>query len=275
MKVDGTEIPAEELSSEFRRLMQSQADRPDSMKADEAQVRRIAIENVINKWLLLRRARARFPTVRIDEVRRRAKQLQEQYGPQFDPSRFEKEMEDDVRIDKLVAEVTSGIAPVTAEAAHEEYDRAPGAWSEPERVHVSHIVRHTFGGAKPGRALQEIMEAQRLLKSGSPFEAVARRFSDQHGQAGDLGTFARGSMVERFEKVVFRMAPGELSDVFETEFGYHIALVHEKHPSRDRSFDDARRDVEQSIRARREREAFDALVESLRAEAVIERDGEP
>ena len=272
MKIDNQPIDPAELSAEFRRLMQSQADRPEDLKLGEDQVRDLAIENVINKHLIVREAKKRFPTVKMDEIRRRAAQLQERYGGQFDPSRYQAEMEDDVRVDKLVREINRDAAKVSDEEARAEYDADPAAWAEPEQVHVSHIVRHTFGGADPGRSLQQILEAQRLLKAGQPFEAVAKRFSDEHGQAGDLGTFARGAMVDKFENVVFRMKPGETSDVFQTEFGYHIALVHDKHPAKPRSFEQAKGDVVRAIRERREHEAFDAFVVSLREAATIERD---
>ena len=274
MRIDGETIDPQELSAEFRRLMESQVDRPDSLRVSDHEVQNQAVENVINKWLLQREARKRFPHVKPEELRRRAKQLAERFGPQFDPSRYQHEMEDDARIDKLVQEINTGVARVTRDEAREEFERDPSQYAEPEQVHVSHIVRHTFGGADPGKALQQIMEAQRMLKQGTPFEVVARQFSDQHGQAGDLGTFARGAMVEKFENVAFRMAPGELSDVFQTEFGYHIALVHERHPARDRSFGEAMGDVVATLRRRREQEAFDDYLTSLREAAIIERDEE-
>ncbi|HKJ84510.1 MAG TPA: peptidylprolyl isomerase [Spirochaetia bacterium] len=272
MKIDGVEIDPSELSNEFRRLMNSQVDRPEPLHLPEAEVKQLAIENVINKWLILREARKRFPTVKSDEVRARAKQLQQQYGAQFDPAKYQAEMQDDVRVDRLVGEISAAVPAVSEEDAKAVFDEDPGAFAEPERVHVSHIVRHTFGGANPGKALQQIMEAQQLLKTGQPFEAVSRQFSDEYGQAGDLGTFARGSMVDKFENVVFRMKSGEMSDVFQTEFGYHIALVHEKHPARERSFDEAKADVSAAVRESRERAAFDAFVMDLREAATIERD---
>lgn len=272
MRIDGTAIEERELSAEYHRLVESQGDRPDALRLSEDQLREMATENVINRFLLVREARRRFPTVKVDEIRRRAKQLQERYGTGFDPSRFQAEMEDDVRVEKLVRAASAGIPSVTEEEARAEYESDPTAWAEPERVHASHIVRHTFGGANPGRALDQIMEAQKRLKAGEPFETVARAFSDQYGQAGDLGTFARGAMVEKFEKVAFRQKPGTVSDVFQTEFGYHLALVHERIPAKERSFEEARADIVRSIRERREREAFNELVASLREAATIERD---
>ncbi len=272
MKIDGELVEPEELSAEFRRLMQSQQDRPDALRLPEEEVRTLAVEHVINQHLILREARRRYPHVKPDEVRRRTKQLKERLGAQFDPAGHREAIGDDVRAEKLVSEVHASVPAITEEAARTEYEANRASYAEPDRVHVSHIVRHTFGGADPGTALTQIMEAQRLLKSGSPFEAVARRFSDQHGQAGDLGTFARGAMVEKFENVVFRMKSGEMSDVFQTEFGYHIALVHERLPGKERSFEEARADVMKALRERERQAALDRFVETLRQASEIERD---
>ena len=272
MKIDGVPVEPEEQSAEFRRLMESQRERPEALRLPDEKVRELATEHVINKWLILREARRRFPTIKADEVRRRADRLKQQYGARFDPAAHQASMEDDVRVDRLVREIHASVPKITAEEARAEYDADPARYAEPERVHVSHIVRHTFGGADAGKALQQIMEAQRLLKAGRPFEAVAKQFSDQHGQAGDLGTFARGAMVDRFENVVFRMAGGQISDVFQTEFGYHIAMVHEKTPARERPFEEARRDVLTALRTRRQGEAFDRFVKELRDAATIERE---
>ena len=272
MKIDGEVIEPEELSAEFRRLMESQQDRPDVLRLPEDEVRGLAVEHVINKHLILREARRRYPEVQPDEVRRRVHELKKRFGQEFDPSQHREAIEDDVRADKLVSEVQASVSKAGEEALRAEYEENRSIYAKPERVHVSHIVRHTFGGADPGVALKQIMEAQRLLKSGSPFETVAQRFSDQHGQAGDLGTFARGAMVEKFENVVFRMKAGETSDVFQTEFGYHIALVHEKHPARERSFEEARADVARALRERERQAELDRFVEALRQAAQIERD---
>ena len=272
MKIDGTEIPVSEFSNEFRRLMQQQGDRPEGLKAGEDEVRSQAEENVINKWLILREAKRRFPTVRLEEVRKRAKQIQQQYGNQIDPAQYQSGLEDDVRVDKLMRAIRADLAKVSRDEAREEYESDPTAWATPERVHASHIVRHTFGGADPGKALQQVMRAQEMLRSGQPFEAVSGQFSDQHGQAGDLGTFARGQMVEKFENVVFRMKPGEISDVFQTEFGYHIAIVHEHFPAEEREFEKALPDIRRYVKDQRERSAFDEFVVELREQAEIERD---
>src|SRR2546428_794438 len=72
------------------------------------------------------------------------------------------------------------------------------------------------------------------LRGGADFADVARRFSSDSGSreaGGELGWFRRGRMVKEFEDVAFRMRPGDISGVVETEFGYHIIQVERVQPA--------------------------------------------
>lgn len=75
------------------------------------------------------------------------------------------------------------------------------------------------------RARTEAEEVLAQLREGADFEILARRHSDDaatRNEGGDLGWFRRGMMVKAFEEAVYRLRPGEVSDVVETSFGYHI-----------------------------------------------------
>jgi parvulin-like peptidyl-prolyl isomerase len=68
------------------------------------------------------------------------------------------------------------------------------------------------------------------------------------------------------------MQPGEVSDVFQTEFGYHIVQLHEKLPERKRTFEEARDDVTRRLKEEQLRNAIDQLVDNLKSNATIEEE---
>lgn len=103
-----------------------------------------------------------------------------------------------------------------------------------EQRRASHIL-FSFGGkndpatkaATKTKALSVLAEVR---KDPKKFAALAKQYSQDLGSAekgGDLGVFGRGMMVKPFENAVFSMAPGAVSDLVESEFGYHIIQLTE------------------------------------------------
>ena len=99
-----------------------------------------------------------------------------------------------------------------------------------EVVTASHILI-TYEGALRSSEKRQKKEAKKLaekilndIRNGTDFSYLARQYSDgpSGSKGGELGRFARGQMVPEFEKVVFKLKPGLVSDVVETSFGYHI-----------------------------------------------------
>jgi peptidyl-prolyl cis-trans isomerase C len=68
------------------------------------------------------------------------------------------------------------------------------------------------------------MELQKRLKQGANFESLAREYSTcpSKSSGGDLGWFGPGKMVGAFESAVKRISPGSVSDIVQTQFGYHL-----------------------------------------------------
>jgi parvulin-like peptidyl-prolyl isomerase len=98
----------------------------------------------------------------------------------------------------------------------------------PEQRHVLHIVRNLDGITDREIASATMQKALDDLATGTPFSRVADQYSDCSGNGGDLGWVERGVMVEEFEDIVFELQIGQISPVFETRFGLHIATVTEK-----------------------------------------------
>jgi parvulin-like peptidyl-prolyl isomerase len=138
-------------------------------------------------------------------------------------------------------------------------------------VHAAHIVKNVDEAATEAEALQAVRDIKKTLDGGRSFEELADECSDCPGRGGDLGFFARGEMVEEFESVVFGLAPGEISDVFRSPFGFHIAKVYERRPEGPRSLNEVRKEIEHLISSERKQRAIRRFIDGLRSEADIRK----
>jgi PPIC-type PPIASE domain len=102
-----------------------------------------------------------------------------------------------------------------------------------ERVHVAHVlISHTESIMRMPTITRTKDQARAFAatilqraRSGEDFIALARQHSDEpghEGKGGDLGFITRGQTVEPFERASFALAVGAISDVVETQFGFHI-----------------------------------------------------
>ena len=98
--------------------------------------------------------------------------------------------------------------------------------SLPAEISISHILIWPKAGKEKMEAAREKIESLlRRAKAGEDFALLARDYSEDPGSArsgGDLGSFGKGTMAPEFEAAAFAMAPGDISDVVESPFGFHI-----------------------------------------------------
>lgn len=170
----------------------------------------------------------------------------------------------------LTRVVDAAVDPSTVAAlAREEYRAYPEKFRRDDQVHVRHILLPACACVDDkGRAQAEAVLAR--LKAGEDFAALAAELSIDKSNAakgGDLGFFARGRMVKEFEDAAFALTePGQLSDLVETRFGYHIIRFEARRDAGQRSFDEVREELEASIAARLKNKARQDYVLALHAE---------
>ncbi len=101
-------------------------------------------------------------------------------------------------------------------------------YSVPERRQASHILIAFPTDADEESQQMAKAEAEQILQKinqGGDFAELARQFSKDPGSAekgGDLGFFGKGDMVPEFEEAVYNLKVGDISDIIQTSFGYHI-----------------------------------------------------
>ena len=158
---------------------------------------------------------------------------------------------------------------------HEFYLQNEARFKHPEQVRTRHIlIKVDPKGTKADmrQATAKMTAIKQELDSGADFEALAKQKSEDSSafKGGDLGYFERGGLVATYEDVAFDLAPGEVSDVFQSSFGLHIVKMIDKKPAVDQSESDVKERIAAYILKDKADLAVEEKIISLKQAATIE-----
>ena len=135
------------------------------------------------------------------------------------------------------------------------YTENASRYTVAEERRASHILINAGSdmAAADRRKARERAEAllAEVRKNPASFAEVARKNSQDPGSAergGDLDFFGRGAMVKPFEDAVYAMKSGEISNVVESDFGYHIIMLTGQRGGQKKAFDEVRTEIEAEVR---------------------------
>jgi parvulin-like peptidyl-prolyl isomerase len=168
-----------------------------------------------------------------------------------------------------------GAVEVNDAEARAFYDENKEDFNKPEQVKASHILVKVAPTATPeekAAAKAKIDSLLKKVKAGGDFAALAKENSDcpSKERGGDLGFFDRSSMVKEFADAAFAMKVGQVSNVVETQFGYHIIKVTDRKEGGMTTFENAKADIVKSLQDKKKNELFKQLIEKVKAGAKIE-----
>jgi len=154
------------------------------------------------------------------------------------------------------------------------YDDNPSYFAKPEEVKAAHILIKVPQNATPEQKAEAKKKAEALQKraaKGEDFATLAKENSEGPSakNGGELGFFAKQQMVKPFADAAFALKPGQISDVVETRFGYHVIKVEDKKASSTVPLSEVKDRIRDSLQKKKVGEAMRAILQKLQKEAKI------
>jgi foldase protein PrsA len=285
--INGEPLPQEAIEFEYRRIRQYYANHmpPDQLKAHEAKLRAQAVEQAIGAKLLLNEAARLDILVPEDLIDRKIQPIIEQTGgPEIFAQRLqengitEEQLRNNIaegcKVDLLIEHICEGLSDPTEEDMMVFFENNKNHYQQPERVSASHILIRPDSDRDDDRVVAEsrLEGIAQEIRDGKDFGELAAQHSQcpsgkQNG--GSLGWFSRGMMVPEFEEAAFSMAVGEISDIIETQFGFHIIMKTAEDEGGQAAFEEAREKIRDLMRHDQRGKCVAAYVADLKAKAEI------
>lgn len=139
-------------------------------------------------------------------------------------------------------------------------------FEQPESVDTRHILVKTKAEAEKARAL---LEAD---GSDANWKKVAKQYSEDPSSknaGGDIGSRPKGSLVPEYEKVAYKLKPGEISKPVKSQFGWHVIEVKSKTPAKERTFEESKEQIKQMLMFQEQAKAWERWLKDAMAEAEI------
>jgi peptidyl-prolyl cis-trans isomerase C len=177
--------------------------------------------------------------------------------------------------DQLVEKEWAKKINVSDEEAKAFFDENSAKFQYPERVRASHILiePEESEDADEAKAAAQAKALQLLeqVRTGADFAELAKAHSSCSSaeNGGNIDYFPRGKMVPAFEKAAFALKPGEISDLVETKFGYHIIQVTDHNDPGPIPFAEVKDRIVEAISSDKQTNFIKAYIEMLKSAADI------
>lgn len=281
--VNGHSVDAQNIEEEIARL------RPEYERvfaemdhdAREAQLVNWARENVIEGVLMRQEALRQNSPIDSKDLDEAMKGVIERHGGRVGFDRFladhnlteqqiRSDIEAQIRGHRLIEKVESQAKEPSDKQIRKFYEDNQARFMMPPMMRAAHIVKHAKPGSDPEQLKSELLTVLGKLRQGEDFSKLAQMYSDCPDRGGDLGWFSAGQMVAAFEEALMKLRPGEISDVFETEFGFHIAKLIEIRPSVAIALEQVRTFISEELHRQFRQKAVEQFIDELKSRAIIE-----
>jgi peptidyl-prolyl cis-trans isomerase C len=252
------------------------------------EVRSQALEDLIDHELLYQESQKKGLKIKEEKINEQYEAVKGQFSSEeefnsaladlnYTESSLKDELGRRMVVEKFIdGEITENIT-VSEEEALEFYESHPEYFIQPEQVRASHIlitVDENVDASQKAEALKKIKAVMEKVKAGEDFATLAKEHSQgpSNEAGGDLGFFSRGGrMAKAFEDASFALQPGEISDIVETRYGYHIIKVTDRRTEVKIPFNYMKERIDEYLKQSKVLDEVDVFLAQLRANAKIER----
>lgn len=287
--VNGQKISPQSIQFELQRLIQFYARHgmpEDQIRKQLPELSKHAEEQAIGSFLLMEQANKLDIPVSDAEIDKEVEDITERLGGKevmdkalaerkTPMSEFREQLRRGRRVDKLVEQVTAEAPEPTEDDIRHHFEEHKSEYEKSERVLAQHILITPDGETETSKAearAKILAIRKRIVEEGKNFsdEAAAHSMCPSGKEGGSLGWLSRGMMVPEFDKAVFSMKEGEVSDIVETKFGYHIIRRTAHEDAGMPEFDEIHDKIRDFLHHNNRGEVMAAYVTDLRAKAKVE-----
>jgi peptidyl-prolyl cis-trans isomerase C len=263
-----------QIQAQIRQIQASGRQMPPAqqMNSIKAQMQQGFVQQMIDQQLIGEKLKAKNISVtdkdideKIAEMAKQNNMSMEQLNTQMAMSGmsmvdFKERMKYGLGLEKLM-ELSGDFSPPSEEEVKKFYEDKIQAG----QIRASHVLLNTRGKDEAAKSVAKAKIEELLMqaKAGGDFAELAKANSDCPSKArgGDLGFFGKGQMVPEFEQAAFALEEGKISDVVETQFGYHII--------RRTGFEDIKDEIISQMENEKKRTSTVEYLGKLKAEANI------
>ena len=288
--VEGKEITEKKLQTSIDHYLTQQGTSIMGAIRDPKRFKEIRekILNVLIGQELLWQAANKDKTIASDEeVSQALKQFRAQFENEisftlklqsggYNQASFQKNLKQQLSAQNWIEKFALKDVVVSDSEVHEFYLENQQQFVEPEKIRARHIliqVKPEASNSEKEGAMKLLADIKQQIDSGASFEALAKQKSQDSSAAegGDLGYFERGQMVKPFETAAFNLAPGEVSAVVETRFGFHLIQLVDRKPQMQYKEEDQAEKIHFYLWQQKYRRAVEDAITRLKKSALIEK----
>jgi parvulin-like peptidyl-prolyl isomerase len=268
-QVNEEQIPTEQFDREFKELI-LESDK-DARETDLGNLRRVCLDQVIERKILVQEARRTGMKVSPEELNQAIADIKTDYpGEGFGEKlglkgvtleEWKIRLEEKLLAEKVIRSAFRSQEKIDEKEALQYYEDHPSSFQIGQKVRARQIV------VADG---EEAIQILKRLKKGEAFEKVAaeKSLGPEKVQGGDLGYFSPGERPAEFNHI-FDMEVGAISEVIKSPYGYHIFKLEEKIEPRRVPFGEAKLGILQALAQKKDEENYQKWLKDLKGKAKV------